>query len=74
VPVAFEQTDIIRVQAGIFSGNLASMRVLEKWGFSREAVHHNVITKRGIVIDEVMYVQFRKKRVRRAAHGCRKSR
>jgi [ribosomal protein S5]-alanine N-acetyltransferase len=59
VPVAFEQTDIIRVQAGIFSGNLASMRVLEKCGFHREAVHRNAITKRGIVMDEVMYVRFR---------------
>jgi RimJ/RimL family protein N-acetyltransferase len=59
VPVAFEQTDIIRVQAGIFSGNPASMRVLEKCGFSREAVHRNAITKHGRVMDEVIYVRFR---------------
>ena len=59
VPVAFEQTDIVRIQAGIFSNNPASMRVLEKCGFVREAVHRNAITKNGVMMDEVMYVRFR---------------
>jgi RimJ/RimL family protein N-acetyltransferase len=59
VPVAFGQGDIIRLQAGIFADNPASMRVLEKCGFVREAVHHNAITKRGRVMDEVLYVRFR---------------
>ncbi|MCK9579832.1 MAG: GNAT family N-acetyltransferase [Methanoregula sp.] len=59
VPVAFEQPDIIRLQAGIFSCNPASMRVLEKCGFIREAVHHNAVTKNGEVMDEVLYVRFR---------------
>jgi ribosomal-protein-alanine N-acetyltransferase len=35
------------------------MRVLEKCGFSREAVHRNAIIKNGIILDEVMYVLFR---------------
>ena len=39
VPVAFERYDIVRLQAGIFSNNPASMRVQEKCGFTREAVH-----------------------------------
>ena len=59
VSVAFERYPIERLQAGIFSNNPASMRVLEKCGFSREAVHRNAIIKNGIILDEVMYVHFR---------------
>jgi ribosomal-protein-alanine N-acetyltransferase len=56
IPVAFGTFDIIRLQAGIFSKNPASMRVLEKCGFIREAVHRDAITKNGVVMDEVLYV------------------
>jgi RimJ/RimL family protein N-acetyltransferase len=59
VPEAFRQYSIVRLQAGIFSNNPASMRVMEKCGFSREAVHRNAIIKKGIILDEVMYVLFR---------------
>jgi ribosomal-protein-alanine N-acetyltransferase len=59
VPVAFDQTGVVRIQAGIFSDNPASMRVLEKCGFVREAVHRNAITKHGVVMDEMLYVRFR---------------
>jgi len=58
IPVAFERYDIVRLQAGIFSNNPASMRVLEKCGFIREAVHRDAITKNGVLLDEVMYVHF----------------
>ncbi len=58
VPVAFATFDIVRLEAGIFSSNPASMRVLEKCGFTREAVHQKAITKNGIVLDEVVYVHF----------------
>jgi [ribosomal protein S5]-alanine N-acetyltransferase len=58
VPVAFERYDIVRLQAGIFSTNTASMRVLEKCGFIREAVHKNAIWKKGRLLDEVVYVYF----------------
>jgi RimJ/RimL family protein N-acetyltransferase len=58
VPVAFETFDIVRLQAGIFSSNPASMRVLEKCGFVREAVHARAITKNGVIFDEVVYVHF----------------
>jgi len=61
VPAAFERFEIIRLQAGIFSNNPASMRVLEKCGFFQEAVHHNAITKNGVALDEVLYVRFREK-------------
>jgi ribosomal-protein-alanine N-acetyltransferase len=61
VPVAFERFAIVRLQAGIFPNNPASIRVLEKCGFTREAVHHNAITKNGVVMDEVLFVRFREK-------------
>jgi [ribosomal protein S5]-alanine N-acetyltransferase len=56
VPVAFSRYDIVRLQAGIFSGNDASIRVLERCGFIREAVHKNAITKNGMLHDEIVYV------------------
>jgi ribosomal-protein-alanine N-acetyltransferase len=58
VPFAIERCDIVRLQAGIFSNNPASMRVLEKCGFTREAIHRDAITKNGALLDEVMYVHF----------------
>lgn len=59
IPVSFGRYDIVRLQAGIFSNNPASMRVLEKCGFIREAVHRDAIFKNGILLDEVLYVRFR---------------
>jgi [ribosomal protein S5]-alanine N-acetyltransferase len=56
VPVAFQRYDIVRIQAGIFSNNPASMRVLEKCGFVLEAVHRNAVTKNGVTMDEHVYV------------------
>jgi RimJ/RimL family protein N-acetyltransferase len=60
VPVAFEHFGIIRLQAGIFESNPASMRVLEKCGFTREAVHRNAVIKKSTVMDEVLYVRLKK--------------
>ncbi|WP_319579082.1 GNAT family protein [uncultured Methanospirillum sp.] len=59
IPVAFMNSEIIRIQAGIFSNNPGSMRVLEKNGFILEAVHKKAITKHGEVLDEHLYVLFR---------------
>lgn len=56
VPVAFSHFEIVRLQAGIFGNNPASMRVLENAGFVREAVHRDAIMKNGMIMDEVMYV------------------
>jgi RimJ/RimL family protein N-acetyltransferase len=58
VPVALKRYDIVRLEAGIFSNNSASMRVLEKSGFIREVVHQKAITKNGMLLDEVIYVYF----------------
>lgn len=56
VPMAFGAFDIVRLQAGIFATNRASARVLEKCGFSFEAVHKNAVTKNGVTMDELVYV------------------
>ncbi|HEX5398161.1 MAG TPA: GNAT family protein [Verrucomicrobiae bacterium] len=44
-----------RLQAAVFAWNPASMRVLEKVGFSREGVLRNSVSKDGALIDSVMY-------------------
>lgn len=59
VPVAFDHFDLVRLQAGIFASNPASMRVMEKSGFYREAVHRNAVTRNGVTMDEVMYARLR---------------
>lgn len=77
VPHAFERFAIIRLQAGVFSANKASMRVMEKCGFAKEAVHRNAIVKNGNVMDEVLYVRFPFKnegQVRPGEPGCHRSR
>lgn len=59
IPIAFDTYSLQRLQAGIFASNPASMRVLEKCGFSCEAIHKKAITKNGIVMDEHLYALVR---------------
>ena len=59
IPIAFEHFDIVRIQAGVYSTNPASMRVLEKAGFEREAMHKKAVFKNGVVMDEIVFVRFR---------------
>jgi len=59
IPLAFDRFPIARLQAGIFESNPASMRVLEKCGFCREAVHRSAITKNGVLMDEYLYALVR---------------
>jgi len=53
----FKTMDIVRIHAGIFEFNPASMRVLEKCCFKREAVFEQAIIKEGKIYDEVRYVK-----------------
>ena len=53
----FKTMDIVRIHAGIFSFNPASMRVLEKCGFKREAIFEKAIIKEGKIYDEVRYAK-----------------
>ncbi len=53
----FKNLDIIRIHAGIFEFNLASMCVLEKCGFKLEAVLEKAIIKKGKIWNEHRYVK-----------------
>ncbi|MBB6110307.1 Protein N-acetyltransferase, RimJ/RimL family [Mucilaginibacter lappiensis] len=52
---AFETFGIIRVQAGVFGKNTASMRVLEKAGYVKEGIMRNALIKKGVVMDKHLY-------------------
>jgi RimJ/RimL family protein N-acetyltransferase len=52
---AFDAYDLIRIFAGVFSTNPASMRVLEKAGYTREGVLRHSVVKDGQVLDQVLY-------------------
>jgi len=55
----FAHFDLARLVSPVFEWNPASMRVLEKCGFTREAVHRQAVFKDGQLIDEVVYVRLR---------------
>jgi ribosomal-protein-alanine N-acetyltransferase len=52
---AFEQSDFYRIYADVFAWNPASMRVLEKAGYRREAVLTRAVVKDGVLMDQVIY-------------------
>ncbi len=52
---AFSHFEICRIYAGVFSSNPASMRVLEKAGFTCEAVLKNAVFKTYRLLDEYIY-------------------
>ena len=52
---AFSQLDFIRLQASVYSKNPASMRVLEKAGYTKEGIMRNAVIKGGEVMDEHLY-------------------
>ncbi|PYT12806.1 MAG: GNAT family N-acetyltransferase [Acidobacteria bacterium] len=66
---AFAALSITRLYAGAFEWNPASMRVLEKAGFTREAVLKKAVTKDERTIDLVLYAIVRNKRAGRAEQG-----
>ena len=56
---AFERFDLSRVYAGAFEWNEASMRVLEKAGYAREARLRKAVTKDGRTIDLLLFATVR---------------
>ena len=52
---AFENFEIRRLEAGIFSWNLASGRIQEKCGFKKEGCIRNSIERFGETCDEIRY-------------------
>lgn len=55
VSYAFESLPVIKVFAGVFDFNKASQKVLEKAGFTLEAILKKAIVKNGIIYDEHRY-------------------
>lgn len=49
---------LVRLESPVFAWNPASMRVLEKCGFVREAVLRSSVMKDGQIIDQVVYAFF----------------
>ncbi len=57
---AFQQrSDLVRIQAAVFSWNAASARVLEKAGYEREGVLRQSVFKDGVLGDSFMYAKLR---------------
>lgn len=48
-------TEIFRIYAHVYAWNPASMRVLEKAGFEREAILRRSVVKDGVVLDRALY-------------------
>jgi RimJ/RimL family protein N-acetyltransferase len=56
---AFGKMKLLRLYAAIYEHNPASMRVLEKNGFRREAIHRKAVIKGGRRLDEHLYALLR---------------
>jgi RimJ/RimL family protein N-acetyltransferase len=56
---AFAAHDLLRIEAHAFGWNAASMRVLEKAGYLREACLRRAVVKDGEVTDMVIYAVLR---------------
>jgi len=52
--------ELIRIQAAVFEWNPASMRVLEKAGYEREALLRKSVWKDQTLMDSVMYAKLRR--------------
>ncbi|KAI1781377.1 acyl-CoA N-acyltransferase [Hypoxylon cercidicola] len=50
-----EFPDLLRLEAGVFSGNTASMKVLDRVGWTKEGVRRKAICKNKKVMDLVLY-------------------
>lgn len=59
VNYTFENTEIIRLQAGVYENNEPSKKVLTKCGFELEAVHKNAVFKNNKLMDEQIFVKFK---------------
>lgn len=57
--MGFQERGLRRVYAMVYETNPASMRVLEKVGFLREGVMRSHVTKRGQLLDAVLYAMTR---------------
>ena len=52
LPFCFREFEIARIYAEVFSGNEASIRVLEKCGFEAEGIMRQAVVKDGVLKDK----------------------
>ncbi|KAI1101554.1 acyl-CoA N-acyltransferase [Jackrogersella minutella] len=50
-----EFPELFRLEAGVFEGNDASMKVLERAGYTKEGVRRKAIFKKGKLLDQTIY-------------------
>ncbi len=55
----FSENNTVRLSAPVYSPNKASMRVLEKCGYTLEAIHRRAVFKNDEFMDEHVFVKFR---------------
>ncbi len=55
VDFGFKNLDIVRIDIGIYDYNRASQRILEKNGFTKEAIFKKAVFKNGKFCDKVRY-------------------
>ncbi len=55
----FQNSEMNRLYAGVFSSNPASGRVLEKAGYQYEGTHRASVFKNGELLDELLYARLR---------------
>jgi len=73
--LAYHRLGLRRLEAGVFPGNVASIRVLRRAGFRREGRMRQSVRKAGVGQDVILYARLRDDPVaRRAAAGSGPSR
>lgn len=55
VDYGFTKLGLLRIFSGVFENNPGSCRVLEKAGFTRDAVFKSAVVKNGVIMDEIRY-------------------
>lgn len=55
----FSNFNIIRIVAGVFEFNKASMRALEKSGFTLESIHKKAVVKQEIIQDNYIWIKLK---------------
>ncbi len=55
----FSELHLVRIYAGVFDFNIASMKVLEKNGFQKEGIFRNAVFKNGRICDEHRYYKLK---------------
>ena len=59
VDYAFTNFELIRIEAGVYDFNKASMRVLEKNGFYLESIKQKAVFKNGVILDDYIWVKLK---------------